>query len=62
MHRIMAILAVTTLLSGVGVTRALFAQTPDAPDAWGSRRRVEYHGAGGYGDNDRCRGDDHRGL
>jgi len=31
MHRIMAILAVTTLLSGVGVTRALFAQTPTRP-------------------------------
>jgi hypothetical protein len=31
MHRIIAILAVTTLLSGVGVTRALFAQTPTRP-------------------------------
>jgi hypothetical protein len=31
MHRIIAMLAVTTLLSGVGVTRASFAQTPTRP-------------------------------
>jgi hypothetical protein len=31
MHRIIAMLAVTILLLGVGVTRALFAQTPTRP-------------------------------